>query len=604
MKIPYGVADFYRLRSEGQLYVDRTDRIAVVEDLGESLLFLRPRRFGKSLWLTTMAAYYDLRNASEHDRIFGGLAVGRDPTPSAHRYFVLEWDFSDIDPNPPFGAGPRNRRLGAEVHRYLLSSLEIFLARYRDHLPSPVELTGDAFTSLNRVLATVEQTPYPLYILVDEYDNFANEVMVSDKDDYQDLVRSDGPFKRLFKWVKTSLKSRGLGRVFLTGVSPIVMSDVTSGMNVADNVYLDPELNTLCGFTDDEVRGLLERLHAETTASAGVQAPSWTVEGARAMLRDWYNGYRFAPTVEASAAVYNPTLVLYFLKHFQRFGVYPRQMLDANLAADEGKLDYVAEVVAGQDMVFDLVREDKPLEVEVLLDRFTLRDMLERSAQDASFLGSYLYYFGMVTLTGETSRRTWLLETPNEVVRGLYLERIRRNLLPLGADRTAVRKPILDLMEGKEIEPLLDFIEETLFPTFSNRDATWANELTVKTVFLTLLWNATSYIMHSEPELDHRYADLCLLRRPDARSSSLWDLLLEFKRLPLKKLKMSGTNLKATPRAELAQLPAVKKALDEAEAQLTAYRAALERRQGDSLRLRSFAVVALGFERMVVRSRL
>ncbi len=97
MKIPYGVADFYSLRREGQLYVDRTDRIAVVEELGDSLLFLRPRRFGKSLWLTTMAAYYDLRYVSEHQRIFSGLAVARDPTPLAHRYFVLEWDFSDID---------------------------------------------------------------------------------------------------------------------------------------------------------------------------------------------------------------------------------------------------------------------------------------------------------------------------------------------------------------------------------------------------------------------------------------------------------------------------------------------------------------------------
>ncbi len=603
MKIPYGVADFYSLRGDGQLYVDRTDRIAVVEELGESLLFLRPRRFGKSLWLTTMATYYDLRHASEHQRIFGGLAVGKDPTPLAHRYFVLEWDFSDIDPDPPFGEGPRARRLGAEVHRYLLSSLEIFLARYRDHLPCPVELTSDAFTSLNRVLATVEQTPYPLYILVDEYDNFANEVMVSDKDDYEDLVRSDGPFKRLFKWVKASLKSPGLGRVFLTGVSPIVMSDVTSGMNVADNVYLDPELNTLCGFTDDEVRELLTRLHAETgaTASGGGEAPSWTVESARAMLRDWYNGYRFAPTVEASAAVYNPTLVLYFLKHLQRFGAYPRQMLDANLAADEAKLDYVAKVATGQDMVVDMIRKEEPIEVEMLLDRFTLRDMLESSAQDASFLGSYLYYFGMVTLAGETPRRTWLLETPNEVVRGLYLERLRRYLLPLGADRTAARKPILDLMEGEEIEPLLDFVEQTLFPTFSNRDATWANELTIKTVFLTLLWSATSYTMHSEPELDHGYADLCLLRRPDARSSSLWDLLFEFKRLPVEKLGMSGAKVKAAPRAELAQLPAVKKALDKAETQLAAYRAALERRQGDTLKLRSFAVVALGFERLVVR---
>jgi len=384
------------------------------------------------------------------------------------------------------------------------------------------------------------------------------------------------------------------------------MSDVTSGMNVASNVYLTPELNTLCGFTDEDVHGLLGQLYAEKTATAasgGTATLAWTVSEARAMLRDWYNGYRFTPTARAgdAEAVYNPTLVFYFLNHLQRYDAYPEQMLDANLAADEGKLDYLAQVAAGQDAVVDMIRKDEPLEVALLLDRFRLVDLLDRSAQDVSFLGAYLYYFGMVTLAGKTSRRTWLLETPNEVVRGLYIERIRRLLLPLGADRSAVMKPAWDLMEGKEIEPFLDFIEGTLFPTFSNRDATWANELTVKTVFLTLLWNAASYITHSEPELDHRYADLCLLRRPDARVSSLWDLLFEFKRLPLKKLGMSGADVKQATRAELIELPEVKEALDQAETQLVAYRRALERRQGDALKLRAHAVVALGFERLLVR---
>jgi hypothetical protein len=139
------------------------------------------------------------------------------------------------------------------------------------------------------------------------------------------------------------------------------------------------------------------------------------------------------------------------------------------------------------------------------------------------------------------------------------------------------------------------------FPTFSNRDATWANELTVKTVFLTLLWNDTSYITHSETELDHRYADLCLLRRPDARESSLWDLLFEFKRLSLGELGTSGKDVKTASRAELMKLPKVKDALNQAEAQIGAYRAALERSRGDTLKLRSYAVVALGFERLVVR---
>ncbi len=601
IEFPYGIADFRSIRQQGLVYLDRTAHIREVERLGRTLVFLRPRRFGKSLWLQTLANYYDLRRAEEFDELYGDLAIGSSsgreggPTPLANRYFVLQWNFSKVD------ASGGVEQIAESLREHVASQAKTFAARYRQHLPGPVEVEGSPTAVLDGILRVVEDTPYRLYLLIDEYDNFANEVLVDDEEVYRELVHSDGPFKYLFKWVKGLLAGAGLERLFITGVSPLVMSDVTSGMNVADNVYLTSRLNTLCGFTDQEVHDLLVELHSEKTI--GGVAPSWSVTEARAMVRDWYNGYRFTPIAGIGdvEAVYNPTLVFFFLNHLQREGAYPRQMLDANLAADEGKLDYLAQVATGRDAVIDLIRKDEPLEVKEVRDHFTLRDMLERSAQDESFLGAYLYYFGMLTLAGETPRLTWLLETPNEVVRGLYIERIGRLLLPLGTDRTAAMKPSWDVMEGKAVEPFLDFIERTLFPTFSNRDARWANELTVKTLFLTLLWNPASYITFSEPELEHRYADLCLLRRPDARASSLWDLLFEFKRLSLKEVERSGKDVKATPRAELMELAAVKRAFEEAEEQLVAYRGVLQKHEGDVLKLRAYAVVALGFERLVVR---
>lgn len=605
MKIPYGVADFPSLRRDDLRYLDRTIYIPVLEELSRSLLFLRPRRFGKSLWLSVLESYYDLRTSGEHETLFGGLAMGQNPTDLAHRYFVMRWDFSKINPDPPrWGVNAhiekRSERIDNDLRGYLNTVIEVFQERYRDHLPTMSEMREDPFHNLERLLGVISQTPYPLYLLIDEYDNFANEVLVDDEHAYRSLVHSDGPYKYLFKWVKGLLSGAGLERVFITGVSPLVMSDVTSGMNVADSVYLVPQLNGLCGFTDNEVHRLLRELHADMSADA-----SWSISEARDMLRDWYNGYRFTPTADVGdvEAVYNPTLVFFFLNHLQRYGAYPDQMLDANLAADEGKLDYLAQVATGQDAVIDLIRKDEPLEVTALRDRFTLRDMLERSAQDESFLGAYLYYFGMLTLAGKTPRRTWLLTPPNEVVRGLYIERIRHLLLPLGTDRSAALKPSWELMEGKAIEPFLNFIEATLFPTFSNRDASWANELTVKTLFLTLLWNPASYITSSEPELEHRYPDLCLIRRPDAQTSSLFDLLFEFKRLSLKELGMSGKDVKTAPRDELEKLPKVMEAFDQAEGQLSAYQEALGNRYGDALKLRAYAVVALGFERLVVRPK-
>ena len=416
MKLPYGIADFYHLRTAGYEYVDRTHAIRTVEERGEALVFLRPRRFGKSLWLRTLACYYDLRYAGEHERLFGDLAVGREPTPLAHRYFVLSLDFSLINPEPPprgvnRDVSSRVDRIGNEIHDYLNRTLKSFVSDYRDHLPEPVTIEADAFHTLDGLLAVIRQTPYRLYLLVDEYDNFANEVMTSDPDTYDDLVHTDGPFKYLFKWVKGVMAGKGLERLFMTGVSPIVMSDVTSGLNMAEDVYLEADLNALCGFTGDELRSLLEKLREQSR-------DDWTVAEAHEMMRVWYNGYRFAEN--AAEAIYNPTLSLYFLSHLQREGTYPREMLDNNLAADEGKLEYLGRVASGQESVIDLIRSGQPLGIERLQKRFSLRTMLDRSSQDATFLGSLLYFFGMLTLDGRGRIRELLLSPPNLLARKFY----------------------------------------------------------------------------------------------------------------------------------------------------------------------------------------
>jgi hypothetical protein len=610
MRIPYGEADFYNLRTQGKLYVDRTDRIAVVEELGERLLFLRPRRFGKSLWLSTLAAYYDLRRADEHERLFGDLAAGQAPTPLAHRFFVLRWDFSEINPDPPrrgvnAGIDSRPERIANEIHGYLRGSVKVLLLDYEAHLPRAVAVEDDAFRTLDNLLAVIRATPYRLYLLIDEYDNFANDVLSADRGTYEELVHSDGPFKFLFKWVKAAMGAgKGLDRLFITGVSPLVMSDVTSGMNIAKSVYLKPALAGLCGFTEKEVDDLLAAVLAERRRRHPREAIALSEAEAKLMMREWYNGYRFALGVEER--VYNPTLVFYFLLELLEEGKSPRQMLDANLAASDDKLDDVARLTVGEEegrgSLVDLIWKDKPVATQ-LRDRFKLKELLEESAQDVSFLSSYLFYLGMLTLRKEeTEQQTVELVVPNEVMHSVYVDRLRKILLPLGTSRSEAATLLSAFLKSGDLLPLCDFVEATLFPTFSNRDARWANELTVKTVFLTLLWHDAAYITHSETELDHRFADLCLLRRPDARTSGLWDLLFEFKRLSLKELKMSGKEVKASAREELMEHRLVRDTLDGVESQIATYRAALTRSRGDTLRLRSYAVVALGFERLVVRT--
>ena len=477
MKIPYGVADFYSLRTEGRLYVDRTDRIQVLEDLGKALLFLRPRRFGKTLWLSTLACYYALALEGEHDRLFGDLA-GRPPFLDSPGPSLLRAPlglFRDRPRSPRLAASmPRWARGsgGSETrsHSYLNSTIQSLLSDYREHLPE-VKIGEDAFRNLDRLLDVIRQTPYRLYLLIDEYDNFANEVLTADRAAYEELVHSDGPFKFLFKWVKAAIGRKGLDRLFIAGVSPLVMSDVTSGMNIAENVYLYSELNTLCGFTEKEIGDLLGRLHAEMAAGgeeSAAREPPWRLGDVRAMLRDWYNGYRFA--LGAEKRVYNPTLVFYFLKHLQRTGKPPRQMLDSNLAADEGKLDVLAGLTAGpeapdQDTVIELIRKDEPLAVRHVLDRFTLKELLEQATHDTSFVGSYLFYLGMLTLRKEeTAEQTLELVVPNEVIHGLYVERLRKILLSLGTSRSRADALLFAFLRSGDLEPLLEFRRRDAVP--------------------------------------------------------------------------------------------------------------------------------------------
>ena len=603
MKLPYGIADFISLRRDGYVYIDRTDRIRTLENIGRSLLFVRPRRFGKSLLVQTLSAYYDIRRKDEHEALFGDLAIGREPTPAAHSYFILNWNFSKID---PLGGGTADpvEGIAADLDDYVNGTVEAFMRDYRaelaEHLKEPIRIEKSARHTFENLLAGIRETPYKLYLLIDEYDNFANEILIGDEPTYRRLVGADGPFKSLMKQVKASTEGAGIERLFLTGVTPLVLSDLTSGINIAKNVSLRPTLSSLCGFTEAEIRALLQRIAEE-------RGGDFSVDEALAMMRTWYNGYSFAPGTPAE--VYNPTLAIYFLELLQEDGTYPRQMLDANLAADENKLRFLGREAGAGDVLAELVQTGEPLEVERIEDHFTLSEMLTQTRQEKTVVGSFLFYFGMLTLESETPRRTLRLAPPNLVVRKLYIEQILRQLLAEERGSPDLAGPAWELMEHGEIQPLLKLIEEKLFPRFSARDGRWLNELAVKTAFATLLFQDVNYRLFSEPSIDgaaplgkgHGFADLVLLLRPDARSTPLWDLLLEFKLVRPERLGFDTEHLAVMEHAALAAAPPVATALEEAAAQARRYRAGLVARYGETLKLRSWAVVAVGFQRLVAR---
>ncbi len=585
-KLPYAIANFLTIRGEDYLYVDRTSHIRTLENMsGRSFLFVRPRRFGKSLWLNVLSRYYDLALADRFETLFGDLDIGRNPTPLRNRYFVMTWNFSRVD---PWGTVDE---IAERMNGTFNNTIEKFLAYYSEHLPCSVKVRGQAIDTLDNLLTAVAKASGRLFLLIDEYDNFANEVMATDEAAYRGLVRKEGPLKTLYKGLKDLMENSVLDRLFVTGVSPVVMSDITSGANIFKNLYLRKEFNTLCGFTQAEMTGML----TDITKACGLSASS--AKEAEEMMNLWYNGSRFS--ADSDVRVYNPTLALYFLDHFMETCEYPSQMLDSNLAADEGKLEYLGRVVSGRQAVINLLQRDEPMVVDALADRFTLSAMLDRSAQDNKFLASYLYYFGMLTVMGRDARGRVCLTPPNLVTRKLYSDQILRFLLPLGAERNEAAEAVDRLIGHGELRPLLEFVERRIFVVFSNRDYRWMNEFAVKMAFTTLLFNDASYALFSEPELSRGHADLCLIIRPDARQYQLFDMLFEFKYVSLKALKLSGERVRGMAEGELLEKSPVREAFTDAASQIRRYVGVLREKFGRKLKLKAYIVVSVGFDRLL-----
>ncbi|MFN8489236.1 MAG: AAA family ATPase [Caldilineaceae bacterium] len=589
MKFPYGLADFAALRREGYVYLDRTHYLRVVEERGKQLVFLRPRRFGKSLWLSTLANYYDVAHVDDFALLFADLAIGQNPTPLHNQYFILRWDFSKV---AAFGTVDE---VVQALYDHINARIVDFGTRYADQVARTPQIDREnAIYSFESLLSAVAGQPYKLYLLIDEYDNFANEIAMggarSEDERYHVMVTGDGILKTLFKNVKAAIGEGRLDRVFITGVSPMLLSDLTSGFNTASDISLERQMHDLCGFTEAEVAHLVQQVGA----GCGFTPPQ--SEEMAQLMRTFYNGYTFRH--DAPGVIYNPTLCLYFLDALQRECEPPSEMLDVNLAMDKNKLEYIVSRPGGEQLIQGLLENQQDVGTQRIVNRFQLQDLV-KPAQEADNLASLLFYFGLVTVSGRTKTGKLRLQIPNLVTRGLYFEQLRVLLLPDVSHRDEGRETAEQLWSMGDLQPLCAFITTRVYRAFSNRDYRHANELTVKALFLSLLYNDLMFIVDSEPELERRYADLTMLLRPEYRPYQLFDLLIEFKYVELSQVGLSAAEVRRKDKSELAALTAVQDAFRDARDALSAYRDTLQTKYGALLKLRVYAIVSLAFEQIL-----
>lgn len=323
--IPYGVSRFEQVRNENLYYVDKTSYLPALEDTGNYLSLIRPRRFGKSVFISMLQAYYDIAKADRFDHLFDGLWIQQHPTPLKNTFQVVYFDFSLISA----GRG----ELEENFNTYCAIVMDSFIERYKDYYSEEfyrkVKATDNAGTKMKLVNNEAQQKGYPLYLIIDEYDNFTN-VILSDggKDLFRNLTHASGFYREYFKLFKAMFS-----RVFLIGVSPVTLDDLSSGYNIDWNISQDPRFNAMLGFSEADTHEMFRYYQAN-----GKLCPEADIEAMMAEMKPWYNNYCFSPDCLEDDRLYNCDMVLYYLRHQIFYGRAPRKMVDKNIRTDYKKL--------------------------------------------------------------------------------------------------------------------------------------------------------------------------------------------------------------------------------------------------------------------------
>jgi Predicted AAA-ATPase len=498
LKIPYGESDFEKVITKGFFYQDRTAFIRNLEVAPSFLYYLRPRRFGKSLFVSMLQYYYDLDYQSQFETLFGHLDIGKNPTPLANQYIILSFDFSRIQTNTPentFNGFLKNVREG----------VGLLLSRYPQFFPAdihasildntqPNEMVMDLFYQYRKIAAT-QKLP-KIYLLIDEYDHFANELISFDFKFFEKSVTENGFVRKFYETIKAATGNGSVGRLFITGVSPITLDSMTSGFNIGTNLSLSLPFHSMMGFEEAEVQGILEGIHIEKD-----EIPLILND-----LRDWYDGYLFH--IRAKSHVYNPDMVLYFSIHYQLTGRYPDQLLDPNIASDYSKIRNIFKIQQNEDEHLETLRllSDTGEIAAELTTEFSLQKKFKRGD-----LVSLLFYMGFLTIRSE-ELGSFVFTFPNYVIKRLYADyfiSILEEQANLPIDNGQLNFAIRELAKWGTPQYLYNQVTD-IVKVLSTRDTKDFNEMSLKAIFVSLLHQQKFYYVHSEFEAERQYVDVFL----------------------------------------------------------------------------------------------
>lgn len=515
-RLPYGVSDFVSIITRNRYYVDKTTYLAQLERETDTIIFIRPRRFGKSLFLSMMEAYYDKAMRDRFDELFGNLWIGKNPTKLKNRYEVLHLDFSRI------GGSVDNIEKNFQI--YCSRSLDAFVYKYKEDYPQNISdevfATDYYYDKLQIILNWSANANIPMYLIIDEYDNFTNNILNENGEEvYHAITHANGFYRDLFKCFKGNFE-----RIFLTGVSPVTLDDLTSGFNIGMNISTSANFDKMLGFSTNDVREMFSYYQ-----SVGELPKDKDIEEMIEEIKPWYDNYCFSPKcLDDGNRVFNSDMVLYYLYNYISSGEPPKEMVDPNTKTDYNKLLKLISIDKNQGTK-DSVLMDVAQKGEIkatISSSFSALEMLT----DPDVFPSLLFYYGMLTIKGSYGSQL-ILGIPNNNVRKQYYGYLQKNYSNrCNINLTKLTSGFNDMALNGEWRETLQYMAEQYATLSSFRDCI-EGERNIQGFFLAYLNLNSFYLTAPELELNHGYCDFFLL--PDmTHYKSAHSYILEIKYLP------------------------------------------------------------------------
>ncbi len=508
--LPMGIADFRRIRIENYYYVDKTAWIPKFEQVSSFLFFCRPRRFGKTLMLSVMESYYDCKQTADWDRLFSGLWIHEHPTENRGRFQVMRLDFSRV-------TGTIDQ-LKENLDLYMDITLNSFASKYEDMyfdgFVKEVKQYHSANGKLNYILDTARKYGNRLYLILDEYDNFTNTVLAQHGEAvYRTLTHADGFYRDLFKLFKGNFD-----RILMMGVSPVTMDDLTSGYNIATNITTNPWFNQVLGFSEPEVRVMLDYYRP-------LSGTELSTDEMLDQMRPWYDNYCFAErSLKTDPKMFNSNMVTYYVNTLLTLGTPPDSMEDPNAKTDYTKLRQLIRldtIDSYRRRIVHRIAQDGYIYSKVK-DYFPAIELIKKE----NFI-SLLYYYGMITMTG-TYHGEQQLGIPNNNVRRQYYDFLLDEYQRASdIDTWELKEAFRAAAYRGEWRTLLQYIADCYREDSAVRSAI-EGERHLQGYFLAYLNMYQGYLTAPEVELNHGYCDFFLmpdkLRQPDIAHSYIIEL--------------------------------------------------------------------------------